>query len=652
MQNLTATYSPDDNKLRLYSGARLDSETYARVSDAGFRFAPKQDLFVAPMWTPAREDLLLELCGEIGDEDSSLVDRAEDRADRFGDYSAHRGAEAVSARQQAVTIADGIPFGQPILVGHHSERRARKDAERIENGMRRAVQLWDTSEYWRHRAAGALRHAQYKERPDVRHRRIKGIEADMRKAQRSLEDIQAATVALTAAGLTYEQAMATASTNRAIYGLWSTLEKQPQDWQALCAQTVTRLQTAKAHYDRWIAHYQNRVTYERAMLDEQGGVASDRFDIQAGGSVLVDGEWLAVLRVNKTGGSVNSVTTVAPAAAHWRKTWKYGIEKVKDYRAPSAEQAASQKAAAKLPPLCNYPGDGFLHITKAEWDRTHKDYKGSRELGQGAQRPGGYRPDIKGAAALAGAYGRHRVRSIVRGGALEAVYLTDSKRSDPPAPAAEPVAAEPIKREYAEPAPAPHHEPCSTSDQAAEFNALREQLREGVAVVAAPQLFPTPAPLAARMVEMAEIEPGMRVLEPSAGTGRILSAVRAVAGSSIRTAVEINSHLSGALRRLDPGAYVFNTDFLQWAGGTAGTYDRIVMNPPFENAQDIAHIQHALGMLKPGGVLVALCANGPRQQAQLRPIVEQHGGSWEELPADTFAAAGTNVRTALLCLTR
>ena len=72
----TATYSPEDNKLRLYASARLDAETYARVKAAGFSWAPKQDLFVAPMWTPEREDLLEELAGEIEDEDKSLVDRA------------------------------------------------------------------------------------------------------------------------------------------------------------------------------------------------------------------------------------------------------------------------------------------------------------------------------------------------------------------------------------------------------------------------------------------------------------------------------------------------------------------------------------------------------------------------------------------------
>ncbi len=67
----TATYSPEDNKLRLYSSTRLDRELYARVRGAGFIYAPKQELFVAPMWTPEREDLLIELCGEIDDEDPS-----------------------------------------------------------------------------------------------------------------------------------------------------------------------------------------------------------------------------------------------------------------------------------------------------------------------------------------------------------------------------------------------------------------------------------------------------------------------------------------------------------------------------------------------------------------------------------------------------
>lgn len=90
MTSFSATYSPEDNKLRLYASTRLDPELYARVKAAGFKWAPKQDLFVAPMWTPGREDLLMELAGDIGDEDTSLVDRAEARAERFEGYSEKR----------------------------------------------------------------------------------------------------------------------------------------------------------------------------------------------------------------------------------------------------------------------------------------------------------------------------------------------------------------------------------------------------------------------------------------------------------------------------------------------------------------------------------------------------------------------------------
>jgi hypothetical protein len=64
------------------------------VRGAGFICAPKQELFVAPMWTPEREDLLIELCGEIDDEDTSLVERAEERADRFVDYKDKRISDA------------------------------------------------------------------------------------------------------------------------------------------------------------------------------------------------------------------------------------------------------------------------------------------------------------------------------------------------------------------------------------------------------------------------------------------------------------------------------------------------------------------------------------------------------------------------------
>ena len=83
-----------------------------------------------------------------------------------------------------------------------------------------------------------------------------------------------------------------------------------------------------------------------------------------------------------------------------------------------------------------------------------------------------------------------------------------------------------------------------------------------------------------------------------------------------------------------------------------GWFDRIVMNLPSADGEDIKHITHALRLLKPGGRIVTLCANRPRQNAKLRPIIKEMGGEWEELPANTFATTGTSVRTVLLTATQ
>ena len=38
---------------------RLDQATFNRVKAAGYTWAPKQECFVAPMWTPGRADIAL-----------------------------------------------------------------------------------------------------------------------------------------------------------------------------------------------------------------------------------------------------------------------------------------------------------------------------------------------------------------------------------------------------------------------------------------------------------------------------------------------------------------------------------------------------------------------------------------------------------------
>jgi hypothetical protein len=114
--------------------------------------------------------------------------------------------------------------------------------------------------------------------------------------------------------------------------------------------------------------------------------------------------------------------------------------------------------------------------------------------------------------------------------------------------------------------------------QAEKFDALAEQLREGVKVVSVPTLFPTPPEIARRVVELADIRPGQRVLEPSAGTGSLLDALPE--GGYAIVAMEINGQLAEALQRRVTGVVVRCDDFLT-LNGELGEFDRAIMNPPF-----------------------------------------------------------------------
>ena len=607
-----ATYSPEDNKIRLYPVRRLDPAIYAQVKAAGFSWAPKQGVFVAPMWTPARADLAESLAGELEDEDSTLAERAEQRAERFEDYQGKRASEADRARAAVSALADNIPFGQPILIGHHSERRARRDAQRIEDGMRYAVKMWETAEYWERRAAGAIAHAKYKELPAVRARRIKTIEASQRKTQKSMdqaEKMRAAwfkhgdnpRLALDMANHDYISRCfpladyprnPPASQYEGSMGLWSALDGGViQPHQARDIAIIAHASTI-ARCRRWLDHYQNRLAYERAMLADAGGLASDQVKPEKGGAIRCSpwsprGGWAWIVKVNMV------TVSILHNYGNGGRNFKHNVPLDKIREVMSAADVAAARAAGRLVELDDKTG---FYLAEAPTPNEDAD-------------------------------------AVPTSGEAETVATSGEEKTDD---SAENIAATP-------PAPEPTPEPAPAAEPGAAFAAMRASLAAGVQVVTAPQLFPTPAGLAARMVELADIQPGARVLEPSAGTGRLLDAIGARAFGSL-VAVETNSGLIGQLSR--PGMSLHPGDFLTMDADRLGTFERVIMNPPFINGADIKHIEHAAWLLKPGGRLVALCANGPRQRAALMPRADY----WEDLPAGTFGESGTDVRAALLVI--
>lgn len=375
VQMYRATYSPDDNKLRLYAASRLDPETYKKVHDAGFRWAPKQTLFVAPAWTPGREDVLLSLAGEIEDEDSTLAKRQEARAERFTGYSGKRASESAQALDEVERLAAMIPPGQPILVGHHSERRARRDAQRIENGMKRAVMLFERAEYWEERAQSQKYLTMW---------RAESLDLNMAKLISSHDHISACfpldTYPRPAEKSQYEGSRS----------LWSALDDDIITTEQAREIAIRCYERQIQHQQRWVNHYQNRLIYERAMLDESGGVVTRTQDFEPGGQVFSRGEWLTIIRVNKSNGAVSSVTTPNYSFLGYSGTMKVTPDRITDYKAPSAEEAAVASQAAKRPPVVNYPGEGFRKMTKAQWAALPRDCKAVRSVAE-AEDHGAYR---------------------------------------------------------------------------------------------------------------------------------------------------------------------------------------------------------------------------------------------------------------------
>jgi len=114
-------------------------------------------------------------------------ERAGDRAERLAGYADGARARSRAGFDRAQQIADMIPMGQPVLVGHHSERRHRRDLDRMDAGMAAGVQESRKAEYYERRAESAGNYQQHRESVPVTLRRIAKLEAEERSWQRALD---------------------------------------------------------------------------------------------------------------------------------------------------------------------------------------------------------------------------------------------------------------------------------------------------------------------------------------------------------------------------------------------------------------------------------------------------------------------------------
>lgn len=83
------------------------------------------------------------------------AERKASRLERLEARSVKLRAESEARLSAANRLASAIPMGQPILVGHHSEKRHRRDVARIDSNMRRGVEAQKAAESCERRAAAA-----------------------------------------------------------------------------------------------------------------------------------------------------------------------------------------------------------------------------------------------------------------------------------------------------------------------------------------------------------------------------------------------------------------------------------------------------------------------------------------------------------------
>lgn len=166
------------------------------------------------------------------------------------------------------------------------------------------------------------------------------------------------------------------------------------------------------------------------------------------------------------------------------------------------------------------------------------------------------------------------------------------------------------------------------------------------------QVFETPLSIAEACIKDAELGTGGRLLEPSAGRGAIASL--AVIECPAHHLIEIQPESVDFL--VKEGFNVTCADFLDLTSSDIGTFDRIIMNPPFAKKQDMRHVKHAISeFLEDGGVLVAIMGTGwqhinHKENREFKEFLDHYEHEVFEIEANAFKESGTGIATTRLVL--
>lgn len=142
-------------------------------------------------------------------------ERREARADNLDGWAEKRAVRATAAAEAARDATAGIPFGQPILVGHHSERRHRAAIAKGDRALTAAVEhstmartMSSRADEIRRQAASAI----YSDDPDAAER----LTAKIAALETEREQMKAANAAFRKAHKTELRAMSAYQRGQAV----------------------------------------------------------------------------------------------------------------------------------------------------------------------------------------------------------------------------------------------------------------------------------------------------------------------------------------------------------------------------------------------------------------------------------------------------
>lgn len=171
-------------------------ETRQKMKSAGFRWSRYQKIWYAKGWNNQAETVAKEIAeygGEIGhvltiaEKVDKQLERAEYRVDRYDERAEKAQIEGTSLLEQAHKMGDIIPFGQPIHVGHHSEKTDRNYRHKVFKKFEKGVETLEKAKYYEHRAKVAAEAEERLFNPGTVLRRIEKLQAEWRKCYRELD---------------------------------------------------------------------------------------------------------------------------------------------------------------------------------------------------------------------------------------------------------------------------------------------------------------------------------------------------------------------------------------------------------------------------------------------------------------------------------